>query len=62
MPKVSSQHEIDNLLILFGSKNQDAIRRSLQTVSRKDVLEHFNSLFNLKLLLGHRLEDEVANS
>lgn len=62
VPKVSSQHEIDDLLILFRSEDQDAIRRTLQTVSRKDILEHFYSFFDLKLLLGHRLEDEVTDS
>ena len=62
MPKVSSQHEIDDLLIFLSTENQNTIRRTLQTVSRKDVLEHFDSFFNLKLFLDHRMEDEIADS
>ena len=53
--------EVHDLRDLRLCKNEDTLRRSLQTVSLEDLLQDLQACLHVQLLLHHRVQEEVKD-
>lgn len=59
MSKEGSQHKVNNILSLLLTKDQNTVWWSLVLMFLEDILQHFESYFDLTLPLDHCVQDKV---